>query len=325
VADALARKAGESDQSGSGAAWSQSVDDLARAGPATPTETRRQRAGSAHVLAHQRASRLKPAKPATDQATGAGSGRADQAVFPRTSGIPGAESPTATRSLGGPARADPRGGYSAPGLIPGQDHAVGKRLGLHQVQVHPVVQRREERRAAAHQDRCADQPCLRSRPVIGNINTHSSTRPAWNRPLASTSLSSLAKTTSRSYTNATATRSNTDLGALLSERKGRLVVAGTPIDACIRSTLHGMLVSGYDAMLVEDAHTTEDIRERGAPLAPTNPSPTPICTGAGRTRPAARVERPQQPKPTSLRRESRIDRTLHGPSARKPRGEGPRA
>jgi hypothetical protein len=30
-------------------------------------------------------------------------------------------------------------GYSAPGLVPGQEHAAGKRPGLHQVQVHPVV------------------------------------------------------------------------------------------------------------------------------------------------------------------------------------------
>lgn len=34
---------------------------------------------------------------------------------------------------------------------------------------------------------------------------------------------------------------------------------------CIRSTLHGALVRGYDATLVEDAHTTEDLTEWGAP------------------------------------------------------------
>src|SRR4051812_45590123 len=55
-------------------------------------------------------------------------------------------------------------GYSAPGLVPGQDHAVGKRPGLHQGQVHPVVQGREERRAAAHQDRCGDQHVLVDQP-----------------------------------------------------------------------------------------------------------------------------------------------------------------
>ena len=39
---------------------------------------------------------------------------------------------------------------------------------------------------------------------------------------------------------------------------GRLIVAGAQTDACIRSTLHGALVRGYDAILVSDAHTTED-------------------------------------------------------------------
>ena len=61
----------------------------------------------------------------------------------------------------------------------------------------------------------------------------------------------------------------TDLEALLSTRKvGRLVVTGAQTDACIRSTLHGALVRGYDATLVEDAHTTEDMRQWGAPLTP---------------------------------------------------------
>ncbi|MGW3351880.1 isochorismatase family protein [Nonomuraea rubra] len=46
---------------------------------------------------------------------------------------------------------------------------------------------------------------------------------------------------------------------------GRLVVAGAQTDACIRSTLHGALVRGYDAILVADAHTTEDQSEWGAP------------------------------------------------------------
>ncbi len=46
---------------------------------------------------------------------------------------------------------------------------------------------------------------------------------------------------------------------------GRLVVAGAQTDACIRSTLHGALVRGYDAMLVSDAHTTEDNTQWGAP------------------------------------------------------------
>ena len=46
---------------------------------------------------------------------------------------------------------------------------------------------------------------------------------------------------------------------------GRLVVAGAQTDACIRCTLHGAFTRGYDAILVSDAHTTEDQTEWGAP------------------------------------------------------------
>ena len=46
---------------------------------------------------------------------------------------------------------------------------------------------------------------------------------------------------------------------------GRLVVVGAQTDACVRSTLHGALARGYDATLVSDAHTTEDLTEWGAP------------------------------------------------------------
>ncbi|WP_433207860.1 isochorismatase family protein [Dactylosporangium sp. CS-047395] len=46
---------------------------------------------------------------------------------------------------------------------------------------------------------------------------------------------------------------------------GRLVVTGAQTDECIRATLHGALVRGYDAILVGDAHTTEDLSEWGAP------------------------------------------------------------
>jgi nicotinamidase-related amidase len=46
---------------------------------------------------------------------------------------------------------------------------------------------------------------------------------------------------------------------------GRLVVVGAQTDECIRSTLHGAIVRGYDATLVGDAHTTEDQTEWGAP------------------------------------------------------------
>ena len=46
---------------------------------------------------------------------------------------------------------------------------------------------------------------------------------------------------------------------------GRLVVVGAQTDACIRSTIHGALVRGYDTTLVSDAHTTEDQTAWGAP------------------------------------------------------------
>ena len=46
---------------------------------------------------------------------------------------------------------------------------------------------------------------------------------------------------------------------------GRLVVVGAQTDACVRSTLHGAFVRGYDTILVSDAHTTEDLSAWGAP------------------------------------------------------------
>jgi nicotinamidase-related amidase len=46
---------------------------------------------------------------------------------------------------------------------------------------------------------------------------------------------------------------------------GRLVVAGAQSDACVRSTIHGAFVRGYDVTLVGDAHTTEDLSPYGAP------------------------------------------------------------
>ena len=61
----------------------------------------------------------------------------------------------------------------------------------------------------------------------------------------------------------------TDLESILADRGvGRLVVTGAQTDACIRSTLHGALARGYDATLVADAHTTEDMRQWGAPIGP---------------------------------------------------------
>ncbi|MBI1198865.1 MAG: isochorismatase family protein [Phenylobacterium sp.] len=59
---------------------------------------------------------------------------------------------------------------------------------------------------------------------------------------------------------------DTSLEAVLAGRGvGRLIVAGAQTDACIRSTLHGALARGYDAILVKDAHTTEDLSQWGAP------------------------------------------------------------
>lgn len=46
---------------------------------------------------------------------------------------------------------------------------------------------------------------------------------------------------------------------------GRLVVTGAQSDVCIRSTLHGAFVRGYDVTLVGDAHTTQDLTKYGAP------------------------------------------------------------
>jgi nicotinamidase-related amidase len=58
----------------------------------------------------------------------------------------------------------------------------------------------------------------------------------------------------------------TALETVLSELAvGRLIVAGAQTDACVRSTLHGAFVRGYDTTLVSDAHTTEDQTKWGAP------------------------------------------------------------
>ena len=48
-------------------------------------------------------------------------------------------------------------------------------------------------------------------------------------------------------------------------RVGRLLVVGAESDACVRATLHGAFVRGYDTTLVSDAHTTGDKTEWGAP------------------------------------------------------------
>ncbi|MEL3951023.1 MULTISPECIES: isochorismatase family protein [Streptomyces] len=58
----------------------------------------------------------------------------------------------------------------------------------------------------------------------------------------------------------------TDLESVLAAHAvGHLVVTGAQTDVCIRSTLHGAFTRGYDATLVADAHTTEDLSAYGAP------------------------------------------------------------
>ncbi len=52
---------------------------------------------------------------------------------------------------------------------------------------------------------------------------------------------------------------------LAARRVGRLVVAGAQTDACIRATLHGAFVRGYDTVLAADAHTTVDLTAYGLP------------------------------------------------------------
>ena len=59
---------------------------------------------------------------------------------------------------------------------------------------------------------------------------------------------------------------DTTLEAELEQRGvGRLVVTGAQSDACIRATIHGAFVRGYDTVLVSDAHTTEDLTAYGLP------------------------------------------------------------
>lgn len=65
----------------------------------------------------------------------------------------------------------------------------------------------------------------------------------------------------------------TDLEDRLAESGvARLVIVGGQTDACVRSTMHGGLTRGYDVTLVEDAHSTEDLRE----WVPTLPDPAAV-------------------------------------------------
>jgi nicotinamidase-related amidase len=54
-------------------------------------------------------------------------------------------------------------------------------------------------------------------------------------------------------------------GLLAAVGAGHLVVTGAESDACVRSTIHGAFVRGYDVTLVADAHTTSDKTRWGAP------------------------------------------------------------
>jgi nicotinamidase-related amidase len=59
---------------------------------------------------------------------------------------------------------------------------------------------------------------------------------------------------------------DTELEAALSDLGvGKLFVVGAQTDECIRSTIHGALVRGYDVTLVRDAHTTDNKSAWGAP------------------------------------------------------------
>ncbi len=59
---------------------------------------------------------------------------------------------------------------------------------------------------------------------------------------------------------------DTRLASVLASLKvGHLTIVGAQTDACIRSTLHGAFVRGYDVTLVKDAHTTDDLTAWGAP------------------------------------------------------------
>ncbi|MER6010278.1 cysteine hydrolase family protein [Streptomyces bluensis] len=59
---------------------------------------------------------------------------------------------------------------------------------------------------------------------------------------------------------------DTDLEEILAGAGvGRLVVTGAQTDACIRATIHGAFVRGYDVTLVADAHTASDNSAWGSP------------------------------------------------------------
>ncbi|HEU5483401.1 MAG TPA: isochorismatase family protein [Microlunatus sp.] len=59
---------------------------------------------------------------------------------------------------------------------------------------------------------------------------------------------------------------DTDLEAVLADRSvGEIVLVGAASEQCIRCTMHGAVVRGYDVSLVKGAHTTTDLTEYGLP------------------------------------------------------------
>ncbi len=60
----------------------------------------------------------------------------------------------------------------------------------------------------------------------------------------------------------------TELESILADRDvGHVLVTGAQTDYCIRATLHGAVTRGYNATLVSDAHTTDDLHPMGLDLA----------------------------------------------------------
>jgi nicotinamidase-related amidase len=79
---------------------------------------------------------------------------------------------------------------------------------------------------------------------------------------------------------------------------GRLVVAGAETDACIRSTVHGAFVRGYDVTLVSD--TRQATRRSGARRRRARSLRIPTCTGATSRR---RAGPPPRSRPETSRSE----------------------
>ena len=97
---------------------------------------------------------------------------------------------------------------------------------------------------------------------------------------------------------------DTTLEAELAARGvGRVIVAGAQTDACVRSTLHGAFVRGYDTVLVSDAHTTDDYSKHGLPTASDVIAHTNLYWGGwqdgpGRVAEVAKVDEVQFASPT---------------------------